>query len=73
MMKNQAYVHALAKDKGSAKAALLELAAHAEEHAAMAMMMSAAGPLPTTVTWNLLHDIIAQQRAAQQQEAKTDE
>lgn len=59
----QQYADRLLKDRGP-HAALAELVYKMRVDEAHALLQSAAHPLPTTVAWNLLRDVLCREGAA---------
>jgi len=68
-MTNQEFTQRAIRDKGP-HAALVAMVAKMRLDEVSAILMSAANPIPTTVTWNLLRDTIIRERiAAEENEA----
>lgn len=61
-MSSQRFIAQLINDKGS-HATLVGLTARMRADEVTTLLMSAACPIPSTVTWNLLRDVIAREYA----------
>lgn len=63
LMNSQQYAERLLKNRGPHDA-LVELISKMRPDEANALLQSAAHPLPTTVAWNLLRDVLCREGAA---------